>query len=180
MAKKPIPDAPADKTTTYSTRLNEKQRALLEEAAEALGVSASKFIRDAALLAAADAVNTQGQNEAAIDTAMHTLAEKIKHPSVVIRERSLVIGQTREHEVQASPGDIALRTHNSDETDEYEFYAESINIPTLTKGEIRTLRDIAESCPIAFSAAFRKAVDGTSRTPIPFTPRANPKQILDG
>ena len=75
--KKPTGKAPVDKTTTYSTRLNDQQKGHLEQAAALMGVSASRFIRDATLRAAADVVNSSAPNDRAINAIAQQLANSI-------------------------------------------------------------------------------------------------------
>lgn len=180
MAKKTPKKDPTEKTTTYSTRLNDEQRSLLEEAASIAGVSAAKLIRDAALRAAADTVNSQGPNEAAIMSSMYTLAGSLKNPQATVTFHSSEIEYTTERTIAISNADTSLDgCIQVNGTDDIEFVPTKIRAHFLSVGQIRTLREIAVNCPITFSDAFRRAIDGADEKTLTFTPRANPQSLID-
>ena len=180
MAKKPTKKAAAEKTTTYSTRLNDEQRALVEQAASSRGVSASKFIRDAALQAAVDAVNAEGTNDAAILASMMALADVLKSPQATITYHSGVVEHTTQRTVSVGRAGTPIDVHiTADNGEDLDFRPVSIQAETLTQKQLMTLREIAVSCPITFSSAFKRAIDGSDKELPMFTPKASTQSMLD-
>jgi len=180
MAKKTPANTPSDKSTTYSTRLNDEQRALLEQAAEIEGVSASKFIRDAALKAAADTVNSSGNNERAIYAAVYSLADIVRNPKASVTMHSDDIDHSYEREISLTNGDVTLQpTSPVDDLYDDVFRPHSIRGQTLGHHKVQILLSIAESCPISFARAFRTAFSGNDDKPLEFSPKANPAKILE-
>lgn len=180
MAKKTSKKSPAEKTTTYSTRLNDEQKALVEEAAAIAGVSASKFIRDAALQAALDGVNAYGTNDAAILASMLSLADVLKKPHATITFHSNVVEHSTERTIAIGHSGTPLTLPISDDKGEdLDFRPVAIRANTLTHDQLKTLREIAVNCPISFSNAFRRAIDGANHERPQFVPKAKSQAILD-
>ena len=179
-ANKTTKKAPAEQTTTYSTRLNDAQRSVLEEAAEIAGVSTSKFIRDAALKAAADTLNASGKNEAAILSTLLSLADVIKRPQATVSHYSSEMEHTIERTISISNSGCSLQAHITDTNgNELDFVPVEITGNTLTTIQMKSLCEIAANCPITFSEAFRRAMEGTSDSQLKFTPIANPQAVLE-
>jgi len=178
MAKKKQTKKPAaEKTTTYSTRLNEEQKEHLEQAAAFTGVSASRFIRDATLRAAADVVNATAPHDRAISAIAQLLADSISNQHA---ELEYLYEDDQVSRVKASLNNGYLSLSQDQGDDEYELrkILVSIKINTLAPQEVRQLNSIAESCPFAFAQAFTKAMRGVGE-PLPeFTPRSNPDRLL--
>jgi uncharacterized protein (DUF1778 family) len=180
MAKKSTKKAPAEKTTTYSTRLNEDQKTVLEEAAAIKGISASKFIRDAALQAAVDTVNAHGSNDAAILSSLLSLADVLKRPEATVTFHSDEIDHSTERKLILDNNGTSLAVNITDDNgNDLHFYPVSIRGESLTSKQLNTLRDIAASCPITFSETFRRAIDGVNGKQLDFTPKANANTVID-
>lgn len=180
MAKKTTKKDATEKTTTYSTRLNDEQRSLLEEAASIAGVSAAKLIRDAALRAAADTVNAQGGNDAAILSSMHALAGTLKNPHATVTYHCDEMDYSTDKTITISNAEASLDSCiKVDGNVDFQFEPKSIRGHFLTTAQLNTLREIAINCPITFSDAFRRALDGADDRSISFTPRANPQSLID-
>lgn len=178
--KKTAKKTTGENTTTYSTRLNDQQRVLIEEAAAISGVSASKFIRDAALQAAADTVNANGSNDAAILAAMMSLADVLKKPQATVTYFSEVVQHSTERTISIADSSTSLDIHIEDNKGhDLHFQPVSIQANTLRPYQLKTLTEIAASCPITFSDAFRRAVEGTTESKLKFTPKANPRAMLE-
>lgn len=175
--KKTTKKTPADKTTTYSTRLNDEQREHLEQAAGLKGVSASRFIRDATLRAAADAVNATAPNDRAITAIAQRLANSLVDQQAKLKFVD-EFDQATHSKVSLNNGHLAMAQTNQNDESQPERTLSSIEINTLTTQEIRQLKSIAESCPIAFAQAFLKAMTGANE-PLPeFTVRSKPDQLV--
>lgn len=180
MAKKTTKTDTAEKTTTYSTRLSDEHRALVEEASNIFGVSASKFIRDAAIRAALDAINAQGDNDAAITSSMHALTDTLKNPKVTVKLHSQELQHSTERTISISNAYTPLdNLVDVDGNQDISFDAVGVRGKILTEKQIDLLRDIALNCPITFGDAFRRALDGADTHDIKFTPRASPQPLND-
>lgn len=178
MAKKNTPKkSVAEKTTTYSTRLNDEQREHLEHAAASLGVSASRFIRDATLRAAADVVNATAPNDRAINAIAQRLVDSILNQQATLGFADEFENQYTEKAI-LNNATLPMSQFFAQREDEPRRELEYITINTLNKREMRQLTEIAESCPFAFAQAFLKATRGASE-PLPeFSARSNPDKLM--
>lgn len=85
-------------TTGYTTRLNDEQARVVEDAARILNVTAAKFIRDAAIARASEVVNSQGRNALALRQLAVQIARQLADPNLS------VIGVTKESPYTKMPG----------------------------------------------------------------------------
>lgn len=67
-------------TTGYTTRLNDEQARVVEDAAKILNVTTAKFIRDAAIARASEVVNSQGRNALALRQFAVQMATQLMDP----------------------------------------------------------------------------------------------------
>ena len=175
--KKTTKKTAADKTTTYSTRLNDEQREHLENAAASTGVSASRFIRDATLRAAADVVNSTAPNDRAITAIAQRLADSISNQQAEL-EYQYEDDQVSVSKASLNNGYLPINQDRQHEEFELNRHLLSVKINSLSPQDIRQLRAIAESCPFTFAQAFLKAMRGASEPMPEFSPRSNPDSLL--
>lgn len=76
--------------TSYSTRFDPKQRALIEQAAEILGCSPAKLIRESAVMRAAHVVNAGGPSGTALRELAWVVVRQLQNPT--IRQTWLIDG----------------------------------------------------------------------------------------
>lgn len=178
MAKKSsaTPSA-SDKTTTYSTRLNDDQKQSLETAAQIAGVSASRFIRDATLRAAADIENAAAPNDRAIAHLAKRLADTLLNQRVHIRYDD----EAGEHDERALVGSSSWTELPKVESilPGEQCTASAIRVDRLTSNEVSQLADMAHACPLALSSAIISALTGASEPAPTFVTKSDPIRLLN-
>jgi len=177
MAKKQTTKtAPVEKTTTYSTRLNEEQRERLEWAAAASNMSASRFMRDATLRAAYDLDNAAPPHDRAIAILAKRVADGLLDPTAKV---------TKENEYEqkvtvpyrASNGSISLVTSDSDNPED-SWRVTELRIDGMSKDDIQQIRQMARVCPLSFAQALIAAFDGVTEPAPKFVVRSDPDRML--
>lgn len=179
MAKKQStkPAPAAEKTTTYSTRLNDEQRESLERASQQAGVSASRFMRDATLRAAADLENSVSPNDRAIAQLAGKLAETLLKMKVDV-EYEDEAAQTQSRSIFSPTDWTELPTVKSQISGE-PLPPSAIRVESLTPHEITQLAEMARLCPLTLSRSLIAALTGV-REPAPtFTPKSDPDRLLN-
>lgn len=72
----------ASQTTSYSTRFDTQQREIIEQAADVLGCSAAKLIRDSAVTRSVDVMNAQGGARDSLRRLASRLIRQVFNPEV--------------------------------------------------------------------------------------------------
>lgn len=168
----------AEQTTTYSTRLNNEERLILEEAATLTDVSSSKFIRNATLQASSETLNAAAPNDRAVKSIARTLAKQLLELQCEINYETDYEGYTPSRTVLLqSLNTINLEYPVSDESHEIEFVAKSITPNTMSKPQINKLIQIAQSCPQTFVECLINELQGRAESEPDFNPRVDMSSI---
>lgn len=179
MAKKQTAKAAptTEKTTTYSTRLNDEQRECLERAASIAGVSASRFMRDATLRAAADIENGAAPNDRAISHLTKRIADNLLSPKVQLSYEDDYQQTTINTHLcsgdwmsvapveSVAPGELAT--------------LKAIRVDAIQGKDLQYLRQMAQLCPFTFARALITALHGATDPSPEFTGRTDPERILN-
>ena len=175
--KKPEKSLSTEGSTTYSTRLADDQKELLEQAAALTGVSASRFIRDATLRAALDVVNAAPPNDRAIQATMARIADiLLNQPYKLVKQNYAGVPFTKKG--LGSRQSIDLQVNRSDVLEESEEPV-SLILESISHDDIKNLESIARSCPVTFAQSMVKAILGVTE-PLPtFAPKADPDRHLN-
>jgi len=179
MAKKSTKTAAkAEQTTTYSTRLNNKEKQILEDAAALADVSSSKFIRNATLQASSEIINAAAPNDRAIKTAARILAKQLL-------DNQLEINYRGEHEYFETSRTVVLQSNTNidlsypcDEDQHLPFHPHSITPKIMNKLQINRLINVAQNCPQAFVESLVLELQGRVDDEPEFTPRVDVGSIL--
>lgn len=164
---------PDNTTTTYSTRLSQTQRELVEQASQIADVSPSKFIRDAAIRAAADTINAAPpQSDAVAELARKVV--KLATDAEIRIDSTNAASDTDTHHYSARAGRISL-DHGGPEWHD-QFTPQSVEVSHLREYERRALRQMAESCPLALAQAIKDALT-KPEIPVEYKPRIDLKNI---
>jgi uncharacterized protein (DUF1778 family) len=180
MAKKQTtkPAPAAEKTTTYSTRLNDEQRESLERASQQAGVSASRFMRDATLRAAADLENSVSPNDRAMTHLAGRLAETLLNPKVDFRYDDEA-DQSHERTALGNAEWCSPPVVDSSIVPDEQCPVSAFRVHGLSPSEIAQLTEMARLCPITFSRTLISALTGV-REPAPkFVARSDPDRLLN-
>jgi uncharacterized protein (DUF1778 family) len=177
MAKKQTTKTvPVEKTTTYSTRLNEEQRERLEQAASAANMSASRFMRDATLRAASDLHNAAPPFDRSLAKFAKLVANSLLDPTVEVTKQN-EYEQTHTVTFRASNGPISLEPSHSEKPEE-SWRPKELRIEGLTPDDVQNLREMARVCPLSFSQALIAALDGVTEPAPKFVVRSDPDRML--
>lgn len=181
MAKRTTKKAPAaEKTTTYSTRFNSEQREQLEEAAALMGVSGSRFFRDATLRVVADTLNASPPNDRALTSMARAVADQLVSPRIEVHYECDAYNDRREKRLvnlDNAPAAIDYKLDNGEPDLDWRPCAVSANI--LTDRDVQQLTRIAENCPHSFVVALLVELRSGS-APVPeFKPRTDSRKLLN-
>ena len=182
MAKRPTKNAPAsEKTTTYSTRLNQEQREQLEEAAALAGVSASRFIRDATLRAVADTLNASPPNDRALAAMARKVAEQLARPCIEVIYDNTVSGydhqETRLIGLARKPVNIGYASEDSE--DRWGYHPTAVSSEVLSERLLHQLAEIVESCPHSFINALLAELRSGAEPAPEFKPKTDSRKLLN-
>lgn len=174
--KKTTKAAPTEKTTTYSTRLNDEQRERLERAASASNMSASRFMRDATLRAASDLHNAAPPFDRSLASFAKLVANSLLDPTVKVTKQN-EYEQTHTVIYRASNGPISLEPSHSEKPED-SWRPKELRIDGLTSDDIMNLREMARVCPLSLAQALIAAFDGVTEPAPKFVARSDPDRLI--
>lgn len=180
MAKKSTKTAvKAEQTTTYSTRLSDEEKRILEEAATLADMSSSKFIRNATLKASVEKINAASPNDLAIKTIARVLAKQLL-------DNQLEINYHGEHEHFETSRTVVLQSDTNIDLEypcdgeQYpHFHPHSITPRIMSRLQINRLIKVAQNCPQTFVESLVHELQGRVDDIPEFTPRVDMGSIAE-
>jgi uncharacterized protein (DUF1778 family) len=155
-------------TTTVSTRFDDKQKELLEEAAKAADCTVAKFVRDAALQKAVAVVNASGPSE----VRLRQLAEKLVNHIYAataesisdIEDGDVIAGYVVRSELYTSgwvkgPDGSRLVSH-------------------VNRNLANEIKEATRTCGPEFARFFKEALFAENRDCVAYKPELNPEDYL--
>jgi uncharacterized protein (DUF1778 family) len=153
-------------TTTVSTRFDDKQKTLLEGAAEAADCTVAKFVRDAALQWAVALVNSRGPSE----VRLRLLAEMlVKH----IYTAKAVSIKDDEGSIVGSVVQSPLYERVPVEDPDFPNFVTRIN-----QDLVNEIKEATRTCGSEFARFFKEALFAENRGRVTYKPELNPDDYL--
>lgn len=153
-------------TTTVSTRFDDKQKELLEGAAEAADCTVAKFVRDAALQKAVAVLNACGPSEVRLRQLAKMLADHLytAEAESIRDDENLVVGS-----VVVSP----LYERVQVETQDSPMFVSQVDRKLANE-----IKEAARTCGSEFARFFKEALFAEKGDRVTYKPELNPDDYL--
>ena len=186
-SEKPLeqPEGPAS-GTSYSTRLEPRQRELIDKAAAIAGCSAAKFIRDAAVTRAAHVVNADGSASAPLRHLAAVVGRQLVDPSLAEIWRINHPEADNETRIEYSFSELGTSNgrrerHYQSEYLSHEGYSLGRTEPVaLSKNDLNQLRTALETSGMEFVRMLLEALATRAHHSLDYRPVVNVSELLSG